>query len=310
MDNESNNNYISSRGILKSCDYFSQTPISSIKELYNYPSFNSFINNNNNNNNNPLIYICSSAIPSFIKRMLPHIRFKFILISGDCDEDIPNDIFRTNNDFISFVDDDRLLHWYCQNWIGEHKKVSNIPIGMDYHTMQTRDHFWGPKTNCYTQELLLNKIRETMKPFWERDVKCYSNFHFFTTTKHGYDRIEAIKNIPNELVYYEPERIKRLISWKKQSNYAFVISPHGGGYDCHRTWEALLLGCIVIVKKSKIDKLYEELPVLIVDKWSDVNIDLLKKTIIDFKNKKFNYDKLNLSYWIKNIKNNHNNSRK
>ena len=303
MNNESNNKFISSRGIMKLCDYYSLTPISSINRLYNYPNFDSFINKFNDSSKIPLIYICSSALLHFENIMLPHIPFKFILISGDCDEDIPNNIFRTPDSFNKFVNNDKIIHWFCQNWIGSHDKVTLIPIGMDYHTMQTRNIFWGPITNCYDQELLLIKIREKMKPFWERDIKCYSNFHFLTTTKHGYDRIDAIKKIPTDLVYYEPIQLKRLLSWNKQLNYAFVISPHGAGYDCHRMWEALLLGCIVIVKTSKIDYLYENLPVLIVNEWKDINKELLIKTSEKFKNKEFNYQKLELNYWKNNILN-------
>lgn len=301
MSNESENIFVSSRGIMKSCDYYSLTPISSIKQLYNYPDFYNFINNCKNNSVIPKIYICSSALIQFSKIMLPQINFKFILLSGDCDEDIPNEIFRTEKEFNLFVNNNNLVHWYCQNWVGNHEKVTLIPIGMDYHTMQSKTIFWGPKTNAKDQELLLMKIRNKMKPFWEREVKCYSNFHFTTNTKHGYDRIDAIKNIKEDLIYYEPKKIIRFASWNKQTNYAFVISPHGGGYDCHRTWEALLLGCIVIVKSSKLDNLYDNLPVLIVNNWSDITVELLNNTIKTFRNKTFNYDKLTLQYWIDQI---------
>ena len=100
--------------------------------------------------------------------------------------------------------------------------------------------------------------------------------------------------------------VTRLKTWNKQKEYAFVISPHGGGYDCHRLWEALILGCIPIVKTSPIDTLYEGLPVLIVKEWSDVTIELLTKTIVEFKekeiNKEFVYEKLSLQYWIHKFK--------
>jgi hypothetical protein len=99
-------------------------------------------------------------------------------------------------------------------------------------------------------------------------------------------------------MFYEPELITRNKTWENQINYSFVISPHGNGLDCHRTWEALVLGCIPIVKKSEIDDLYEDLPVIIVNNWSDLNQDLLNNTIEYFKHKTFNYNKLSLQYWI------------
>jgi hypothetical protein len=52
--------------------------------------------------------------------------------------------------------------------------------------------------------------------------------------------------------------------------HAFVASPHGNGLDCHRTWEALALGCIPIVKRSPIDKVFQGLPVWIVGSWKEV----------------------------------------
>jgi hypothetical protein len=87
------------------------------------------------------------------------------------------------------------------------------------------------------------------------------------------------------------------------TKYAFVLSPHGNGLDCHRTWEALILGCIPIVKRSLLDSLYEDLPVLIVYNWFNVNESLLNSTIKKFKSKVFNYNKLKLEYWINIIKN-------
>jgi hypothetical protein len=114
--------------------------------------------------------------------------------------------------------------------------------------------------------------------------------------------VDAIKEIPSKLVYYEPTHVIRETSWTNQSKYAFVISPHGGGFDCHRLWEALALGCIAIVKTSGIDRLYDDLPVLIVKEWSDINKKMLRATMDRFKTRKFNYDKLLLSYWMNEIK--------
>ena len=54
------------------------------------------------------------------------------------------------------------------------------------------------------------------------------------------------------------------------ARHAFVISPHGRGLDCYRTWEALLMGCVPIVKRSPLDRLYHGLPVAIVDDWREI----------------------------------------
>jgi hypothetical protein len=174
-----------------------------------------------------------------------------------------------------------------------HPKIIKLPIGLDYHSVQNISNYLSP----IEHENMIIDIINNSKPFDQRIIKGYSNFHFFTTTRYGNDRLDAINNIAKNLVYYEDTRKERKETYENQSKYAFVISPYGNGYDCHRTWEALILGCIPIVKKSNLDEIYTDLPVLIVNNWSDVTYELMEKTIKDYKNKIFNYDKLTLKYW-------------
>ena len=254
---ENNNIFVSSRGILKSCDYFSFTPHSSNRQLINYPELEKI-----KNTKNPSIYICSSAIPHFINIMLPLIDFSFILVSGDTDETIPNEILNNDN-FINLINDKRIIHWFCQNMTLQHNKITKIPIGLDYHTLTQRP-LWGPISSCQDQEKMLIMIKEKSVPFYDRNIKCYANFQFSMNTKLGYDRKDAFLKINKELGKDVIRKELPLITWNKQKDYAFVICPHGGGLDCHRNWEALCLGCIPIVKTSSIDDLYKDLPVLIV----------------------------------------------
>ena len=296
MENECK--YVCSRGILKSCDIFSGRPISSIRQLIEYDF--SICNDGTKCRDGMTVYICSSALWHFINVLFPVYPYKIILVTGDCDETCWTDLFPNYDTFVNFIQNDKIIHWFSQNCIMDHKKMTRMPIGMDYHTMSNGPTKWGPKLSPIEQETVLNSIQRV--PFWERTYKCYSNFHFFTTTKYGYDRVDAIKKIPSKLVYYEPTHIVREKSWANQAKYAFVISPHGGGLDCHRLWEALALGCIPIVKTSAIDGLYTDLPVLIVKDWTDITKKLLRETIASFKTKTFNYDKLLLSYWMNRIK--------
>jgi hypothetical protein len=280
--------YVCSRGLLKSCDVKSETPVSSIRQIFNYDWSNLY--------NGCTIYICSSAIPHF-KQMIDHIPYKFILVSGDCDECCPMELFSTELDFETFIKNDNIIHWFSQNLIIKHPKMTQIPIGLDYHTM-TNSNVWGEQISSLEQEKQLLKLRNKSKPFYQREPKIYSNFHFFTHSKFGKDRVDAIANIPKDVIYYEPEHVDRIVSWQHQTKYAFVASPHGNGLDCHRTWEALCLNCIVIVKTSPLDDLYKDLPVLIVPEWSSLTESLLLETIDNFKNVEFSYEKLTLSYWM------------
>jgi hypothetical protein len=86
------------------------------------------------------------------------------------------------------------------------------------------------------------------------------------------------------------------------ATYKFVISPHGTGLDCYRTWEALMLGCIPIVKKSCLDVLYEGLPVLIVDDWAQVTQEFLEQKYQEMSQQKYHLERLHIDYWIRLIR--------
>ena len=293
---ESNCEFVCSRGILKSCDVYSSTPVSSISYMrgYNFSNFQPGMS----------IYVASTALRDFVG-WINLIPGKFVLVTGDCDICVPNDVFPKESEFIEFIENSKLIHWYSQNCVGKHRKLTLIPIGLDYHTMSVGDHSWGPKMSPVKQEEMLKQIAKNAEPFWNRLNGCYANFQFLMTTRFSYDRGDAINKVPRELVFYEPTKTTRETCWNNQAKYAFVLSPHGNGLDCHRTWEALCLGCIPVVKTSPLDPLYDGLPVLIVNDWSDVTVYLLTNTITKFKRiteeKGFRYERLQLKYWTSKI---------
>lgn len=290
--------YVSSRGLLKSCDFHSDNPVSGITVMKDY-SFEKF--HTLKNIKNPTIYICGHALMHFLVHLLPVIDFQFVLISGDCDETTPYETFNSEESYLQLLNNQYLIRWYCQNVVTKHNKLTVMPIGLDYHTMVNND-IWGEKQTPYEQENTLKTILNGSRHFSQRKIKCYANFHFLTNTKYGSDRVCAINEIPKSVVVYENYKIPRNETWRKQTEYAFVISPHGNGLDCHRTWEALALGCIPIVKKSPIDELYQGLPVLIVNEWREVTQELLDDTVNKFQKKSFNMEKMKLEYWVNKFK--------
>jgi hypothetical protein len=244
-----------------------------------------------------IVYIRSDDLSKVYKSL--NRTSKFVLVSGCSDYTNPTDIFPNLNAFIEFIEQPNLIKWFVQNNMYAHPKIINLPIGLDYHTLNSNTPlYWGPNMKPTDQEKELITIQQSAKPFYERQLLIYSTCHFLTTTKFGKDRMNAIQTIPRELLYLEKNKVSRLDSWKNQIHYAFVLSPHGNGLDCHRTWEALVLGCITIVKKSSIDSLYSGLPVLIVNDWNEISEPFLKETIHKYKDIVFDYDKLTLKYWM------------
>ena len=269
--------YISSYNFIYACDHHIENPKSESTDVpITYPI-----------SNGETIYINTTAIPNFVKNYLPNIKYKFVLVSGDTDKTIPND-YKLDTEII--LNHELLIKWYAQNSILITDKLVQLPIGLDLHTL-TKIPLWGDMKSVADQMEDINTIKSINI---NKQNKCYGNFHLnYASAKFGYDRKNAYDKIPIELMYYESQKVPRIDSWKKMIEYKYVISPLGNGLDCHRTWEAIILGCIPIVKKSKLDSMYEGLPVLIVNDWSDINQDMLDKYNPDYTK----IEKIYMTYW-------------
>ncbi|HJX83225.1 MAG TPA: hypothetical protein VJ723_02640, partial [Candidatus Angelobacter sp.] len=75
-------------------------------------------------------------------------------------------------------------------------------------------------------------------------------------------------------------------------------SPHGLGLDCHRTWEALALGHIVLVPASSVDSLYGGLPVVSLQNWNEVTSSNLNKWLLQSQGICGTHEKLKSDYWV------------
>jgi hypothetical protein len=246
------------------------------------------------------LYICSSALSDFVNRYLPQINKRFILLSGDSDMPIPTGAL-SSDEFVRLITNQYLIVWFSQNLVYSPKefiKLQYLPIGLDYHTVAENDMFWGPRSSPKTQEELLFAVAKKGRPLSARLPIAYTTFHF-ALDRGG--RQQAYDEIAKDLVYYEPTHVNRLTSWTKQIEHAFVISPPGAGLDCHRTWEALCLGCVPIMISTPLDEMFEGLPVLIVKTWKDITWELLHNTISEYSQKEFCMDKLQLKYWMDKI---------
>lgn len=270
---ERNCKYVSSRGILKSCDIFTSSLKSDTHVLDKvYMEKTSYAYGSS-------IYVCTSVLHLFVQHALPNYSIPFVLVTGDSD----CTVYQT--DFANvLLNSPLVLHWFAQNCDIKHPKVTSMPIGLDYHTFANK---WSP----------LDQERQLIECSKNTDKKnlCFGNYHFFL---HRGNRTEAYNTINKDLCHYIPNYIERDEMWKLQSEYKYTISPLGGGLDCHRTWETLCLGSIPIVQTSPLDILYEGLPVIIVKEWSDITKELLDNYEIP---SNCNMDKITLNYWMEKI---------
>jgi hypothetical protein len=219
-----------------------------------------------------LVWMRLIALPQFLNDALPRIQARFALVTGDEDWAIPSGFDRS----AELLADERVACWFTQNFDGTDTsgKLLPIPIGLDFHTI-SNTRKWGhwPATPA-AQEAELEALRRSAPPNAQRLLRVHADFHF-NKHKHqiwGDDR-QAVQNAlqGNPDVQFQTQKVRRLDLWREKTRYAFVVSPHGNGLDCHRTWESLVLGNIVIVKRSSLDPLYEGLPVVIVEDWREIS---------------------------------------
>ena len=76
---------------------------------------------------------------------------------------------------------------------------------------------------------------------------------------------------------------------KKLKTFKYVISPEGNSVDCHRIWESIYLGVIPIVKRHIALESFEDLPILFINNWDEIEpymlTDIYFNTIKKEKNK-------------------------
>jgi hypothetical protein len=112
-----------------------------------------------------------------------------------------------------------------------------------------------------------------MLPVADKPLKAHASFHLNLSHSDRYGVWQRLHRNPN--VVFEPRRISPELLWIHHVSYAFEICPRGNGLDCHRTWEALLLRTIPIVRTSTLDPLYEGFPVVIIRDWEEITAEAM-----------------------------------
>lgn len=259
-----------------------------------------------------LVWVRLSWLKSFVRQILPRVPSNFILLTGDSDTSVPAEIGPIAREILNC---DRVLHWYTQNHDGSmpQERISPLPIGIDFHTLSER-RFWGENVSSpLEQEQLLVSIAQRLPGVPYRIRKVYADFawqrgfgmvhhrryHPLQGTAFHEDRRQVTKRLrKNNLVYCQNSSLPRREMWRRRGEYAFVVSPHGMGLDCLRTWESLALGHIVLVPSSSLDPLFANLPVIPVRSWDEITPENLEKWISRYPRGASDHPKLRTSYWV------------
>lgn len=305
--------FVSSRGLLRSCALHWSSPRSSFGTIP--PEIADRLSGHTGS-----LHLCSEMIPTFIDKHLSSLRHPFTLVTGDSDQTIG--LAPVERERIApILDHPHLVGWYAQNLFIDHPKLHHLPIGLDYHTISAFSrnedkpasgaslasrlrgiwkgwHFWGEPTPPLEQERQITEVARNAPPLGERNHRAYSNWY---RSRHRGDREECLDQVARSAAFHERRSLPRARSWRRNARHAFTLSPTGVGPDCHRTWEALLLGSVPILRSSPLDPLFRDLPVLLVENWRDVTTERLRRERDRFSNASFDFSRLTLHYWTSRI---------
>jgi hypothetical protein len=136
--------------------------------------------------------------------------------------------------------------WFAVNLMLKHPKVRAVPFGI------------GGLANP--------DDTATLRRVQQRNLPKRQLFHCqFEVDRNPFERAYCLEQTGVPLGAWMPwaEYLEDLAS-----SY-FCISPNGIGIDCARTWEALLVRTIPVVRRSLVAQHHPDFPMIVLDDWSE-----------------------------------------
>ncbi len=232
------------------------------------------------------IFVEYDLLKKFGRKYLPKIKNRFILITPNCESGTDNP---QPGRFAPLLESNKLAAWFVQNIDREpSNRVIPIPIGL-------ANQVWP-----HGQVSLLEPIASQAPPHGSLERTCFVYVNFSVDTNFSLRKpcLDYFLACPF-CVARQPASFSEYL--QDLSRTVFVVSPPGNGLDCHRTWEALLMGCYPIVLSSTLNPLYENLPVVVVSNWNEVTEEFLQKKKEEFAIRAWDYQKLYAPYWYQKV---------
>ena len=219
------------------------------------------------------IFVRIDYIKDFIEKIHPHIQSKYILITHNQDNDAPGA-------YKSLLDDEKLIAWFGENYDGyEHPKMIAIPMGM---------------ATCEWPNGNGDSLKKAVDENYPKEHLSHMGFTIQTNYKERWNVFKQFSQAP--FVYRTIKKLFKdyVIDMAKSK---FEIAPRGFAIDTYRLWECLYVGTIPVVRTSSLDKLYEGLPILIIQDWKEVTEEFLNEKYLEMSKKTYNMEKTTIKYW-------------
>jgi len=151
----------------------------------------------------------------------------------------------------------KIAAWFCENKDRDDPRIVPIPIGV-------RQIF----------EDVIPEFQEQAAAISEKKKLVCANFDPATAEERVrlveyLDTVDFVDRLP-----YTPHATVPI--YRSLLEYKFAFSPPGKGVDTYRCFEYLYLNIIPILKRNEISSLFDDLPVVLVDRWEEVTEDFLE----------------------------------
>ena len=208
------------------------------------------------------IFLKVSEIDQFIlflssRNQVSYKDYSLVLHNGD-DTILPSELKQLEA---------RFRKVYAVNLLSSGENSTPIPIGLENH-----NYFTNGIPGDF-RKLLAFGLKSTQ----DRTFTLLQSFSLHTNRTER----EVCSYVGNRLGCKLLEHASPNDYRKAVSDSKFVLSPAGNGYDCHRTWEAMYLGAIPIVRRIHWPFVDFRLPVLVIEEWDELlEIDLSSLPVI------------------------------
>jgi hypothetical protein len=230
-----------------------------------------------------VVFCQSEMLEDLHVKVLSYVHIPFTLLLGNSDRNHTESLAELLASIHS-------VKVWAQNLVEQVPGVEPLPIGLENAWYSTNGR---PRDFSSCQTKSQNRISRIM---WTFNLDT----NLIVRTKAAKDLLES--PISDRLGLLTPKQHRSALT-----RYSFVASPPGNGLDCHRTWEAMYLGCVPIVLRSHMAQTYEllGLPVWVIDSFEEVcslTEEQLRAKFIEM-SPNFKSEALWSSYWINRIRN-------
>ena len=260
-------------------EQFNKLNISDYKVIHKNNRFIFYKLNNFHLKENDVIFCNTDMVKSlfFLLKDIKNLK-NIKLITNQTDTLIDKSLFSLKPNCIN--------EWYSVNVGFKSEKLIPIPLGLSNN--------YSPK-NILVEDINFSGMRKDSKNL------LYLNFVPNTNLKERSEIYSKFKEM--EWAYADSPKLKLDNYQRSLEQFRFVLSPHGNGIDTHRVWETLYSGNIPVTKSHHTFSNVTDLPILFVNEYEQVTHEMLMNYYDNLDIENLEYEKLNIDFWIKKIKN-------